>query len=168
MTYVVVGGGAIGGTVAAALVRDGHDVLVCDADPDHVEAINRDGLAIEGPVEEYTVRVPAVSPDDLPAELDHVLLAVKAHHTRDAMKTIAPRLAPNGYVVSLQNGLNEPEIVAAVGEGRVVGAFVNFGADVVGPGGSCAGTGRRSGSASSTGATPTASGSSPPTSPTPR
>ena len=134
MTYVVVGGGAIGGTVAAALVRDGHDVLVCDADPDHVEAINRDGLAIEGPVEEYTVRVPAVSPDDLPAELDHVLLAVKAHHTRDAMKTIAPRLAPSGYVVSLQNGLNEPEIVAAVGEGRVVGAFVNFGADVVGPG----------------------------------
>ena len=63
-----------------------------------------------------------------------MLLAVKAHHTRDAMKTIAPRLAPNGYVVSLQNGLNEPEIVAAVGEGRVVGAFVNFGADVVGPG----------------------------------
>ena len=50
------------------------------------------------------------------------------------MQTIAPRLAPNGYVVSLQNGMNEPEIVAAVGENRVVGAFVNFGADVVGPG----------------------------------
>ena len=63
-----------------------------------------------------------------------MLLAVKAHHTRDAMKTIAPRLAPSGYVVSLQNGINEPEIVAAVGEERVVGAFVNFGADVVGPG----------------------------------
>jgi 2-dehydropantoate 2-reductase len=132
--YVVVGGGAIGGTVAAGLVRDGHDVLVCDADPEHVAAINRDGLAIEGPVEEYTVQVPAVAPDELPAELDHVLLAVKAHHTRDAMQTIAPRLAPNGYVVSLQNGMNEPEIVAAVGENRVVGAFVNFGADVVGPG----------------------------------
>jgi 2-dehydropantoate 2-reductase len=134
VTYVVVGGGAIGGTVAAGLVRDGHDVLVCDADPAHVAAINRDGLAIEGPVEEYTVRVPAVGPDGLPAELDHVLLAVKAHHTRAAMKTIAPRLAPDGYVVSLQNGLNEPEIAAAVGEGRVVAAFVNFGADVVGPG----------------------------------
>ena len=132
--YVVVGGGAIGGTVAAGLVRDGHDVLVCDTDPEHVAAINRDGLTIEGPVEEYTVQVPAVAPDELPAELDHVLFAVKAHHTRDAMRTIAPRLAPNGYVVSLQNGMNEPEIVAAVGENRVVGAFVNFGADVVGPG----------------------------------
>ena len=134
MTYVVVGAGAIGGTVAAGLVRDGHDVLVCDADPEHVAAINRDGLVIEGPVEEYTVRVPAVAPADLPHGIDHVLLAVKAHHTGQAMRTIAPRLAPNGYVVSLQNGMNEPEIVAAVGAERVVGAFVNFGADVVGPG----------------------------------
>ncbi|HET7170482.1 MAG TPA: amidase family protein [Gaiellales bacterium] len=134
MTYVVVGAGAIGGTVAAGLVRDGHEVLVCDADPEHVAAINRDGLAIEGPVEEYTVRVPAVSPDDLPDAIGDVLLAVKAHHTGAAMRTIAPRLAPDGYVVSLQNGMNEPEIVAAVGADRVVGAFVNFGADVVGPG----------------------------------
>jgi 2-dehydropantoate 2-reductase len=134
VTYVVVGAGAIGGTVAAGLVRDGHDVLVCDADPEHVAAINRDGLVIEGPVEEYTVRVPAVAPADLPDGIDHVLLAVKAHHTGQAMRTIAPRLAPNGYVVSLQNGMNEPEIVAAVGAERVVGAFVNFGADVVGPG----------------------------------
>ncbi len=39
------------------------------------------------------MQVPAVPPDELPAELDHVLLAVKAHHTRDAMQTIAPRLA---------------------------------------------------------------------------
>src|SRR6476619_7180872 len=83
VTYVVVGAGAIGGTVAAGLVRDGHDVLVCDADPEHVAAINRDGLAIEGPVEAYTVHLPAVAPEELPAELDHVLLAVKAHHTRD-------------------------------------------------------------------------------------
>ena len=134
MTYVVVGAGAIGGTVAAGLVRDGHDVLVCDADPEHVAAINRDGLRIEGPVEELTVRVQAVAPDELPDGLHDVLLAVKAHHTAEAMRAVAPRLAPGGYVLSLQNGMNEPVIAAAVGADRVVGAFVNFGADVVGPG----------------------------------
>ena len=134
MTYVVVGAGAIGGTVAAGLVRDGHDVLVCDADPEHVAAINRDGLAIEGPVEELTVQVRAVAPDELPDGLHDVLLAVKAHHTAEAMRAVAPRLAPDGYVLSLQNGMNEPVIAAAIGEARVVGAFVNFGADVVGPG----------------------------------
>ena len=52
MHYVVVGAGAIGGTVGARLARDGHDVLLCDADAEHVAAINRDGLAIEGPVEQ--------------------------------------------------------------------------------------------------------------------
>ena len=134
MRFVVVGAGAIGGTVGARLVRDGHDVLFCDAAADHVAAMNEHGLAIEGPVEELTVPAPAVQPDGLPDRLDHVLLAVKSQHTETALAAIAPRLAPDGYVVSLQNGLNEPVIAAAVGEERTIGAFVNFGADYLGPG----------------------------------
>jgi 2-dehydropantoate 2-reductase len=134
MRYAVIGAGAIGGTVAAGLVRDGHDVLLCDSDPEHVGAINADGLRIEGPVEELTVPARAVAPDDLPDGLGAVLLAVKAHHTAAAMEHVAPRLAPDGFVVSLQNGFNEDTIAAAVGRERVVGAFVNFGADVVAPG----------------------------------
>src|SRR5205823_6632493 len=51
-----------------------------------------------------------------------------------ALAAVGPRLAPGGFVVSLQNGLNEPVIAAAVGAERVVGAFVNFGADRIGPG----------------------------------
>jgi Asp-tRNA(Asn)/Glu-tRNA(Gln) amidotransferase A subunit family amidase len=50
------------------------------------------------------------------------------------MDTVAPRLADDGCVVSLQNGLNERVIAAAVGDRRVVGAFVNFGADYLAPG----------------------------------
>jgi 2-dehydropantoate 2-reductase len=134
MRYVVIGAGAIGGTVAAGLVRDGHEVLLCDVDAEHVAAINADGLRIEGPVEELAVRAQAVTPDGLPERLDAVLLAVKSHHTAAAMATVAPLLAPDGFVVSLQNGFNEDVIAAAVGHERVVGAFVNFGADVVGPG----------------------------------
>jgi 2-dehydropantoate 2-reductase len=132
--YVVVGAGAIGGTVGARLARDGHEVLFCDVERDHVEAINKNGLRIEGPVEEFTVRAPAVLPQDLPNGLTVCLLAVKAHHTQTALATIAPRLADEGFVVSLQNGLNEPAIADAVGAERTVGAFVNFGADYVAPG----------------------------------
>jgi len=134
MRYAVIGAGAIGGTVAAALVRDGHEVLLCDADSEHVAAVNADGLRIEGPVEEHTVRVPAVTPDRLEGPLQAVLLAVKAHHTAAAVAPVAPLLASDGFVVSLQNGFNEDAIAAAVGRERVVGAFVNFGADVVAPG----------------------------------
>ena len=134
MDYVVVGAGAIGGTIGAQLARDGHDVLLCDADAEHVAAIKRQGLTIEGPVEQFTVRAAVVSPDQLPNELDAVLLAVKTQHTQDALDAIAPRLAPDGFVVSLQNGVNEPAIAARVGEERTIGAFVNFGADYIEPG----------------------------------
>jgi 2-dehydropantoate 2-reductase len=134
MEYVVVGAGAIGGTIGARLARDGHDVVLCDADPEHVAAINERGLTIEGPVEQFTTRVPAVSAGELPDGLGAVLLAVKAQHTGDALAAIAPLLAPDGFVVSLQNGVNEPVIAAAIGEARTVGAFVNFGADYLSPG----------------------------------
>ena len=135
MPYLVLGCGAIGGTVAAGLARDGHDVLVSDADPAVVEAVNTRGLRIEGPVESFTVKVPAVLPGDLPERLDGpVLLAVKAHHTAAAAAVLAGRLHGGAHVVSLQNGLNASLIADAVGPERVVEAFVNFGADVLEPG----------------------------------
>lgn len=134
MEYVVVGAGAIGGTVGARLARDGHDVLFSDVDGEHVAAMNEHGLSIEGPVEEFTVSARAIPPDELPHNLGRVLLAVKAHDTKSAMARVAPLLASDGFVVSLQNGLNESVIATAVGKERTVGAFVNFGADYIGPG----------------------------------
>jgi Asp-tRNA(Asn)/Glu-tRNA(Gln) amidotransferase A subunit family amidase/ketopantoate reductase len=100
-----------------------------------VAAVNQAGLRIEGPVEQFTVRVPAVLPADLPERLDGpVLLAVKSHHTAAAVPALAGRMAGDGFVVSLQNGLNTSVIADAVGAERVVEAFVNFGADVLEPG----------------------------------
>jgi len=132
--YVVVGAGAIGGTVGARLARSGRSVLLCDADPEHVAAINAGGLRIEGPVDEFSIGMRAVAPEALPERLGAVLLAVKSQHTGEALEAVAPRLAPDGFVVSLQNGINEPLIASVVGRERTVGAFVNFGADYLAPG----------------------------------
>lgn len=135
MRYLVLGAGAIGGTVGAGLVRDGHQVLFCDADADHVRAMNESGLSIEGPVEQFTVPVTAVTPDELPDRVDAVvLLAVKAHHTTAAARLLRGRLSDGSHVVSLQNGLTADGIAAEVGRASVLPAFVNFGADVLGPG----------------------------------
>jgi 2-dehydropantoate 2-reductase len=131
---VVVGAGAIGGTVGAQLIRAGRSVLFCDTDEAHVAAIEEHGLRLEGPVEELVVEAHAVAPEALPERLDAVLLAVKSQHTAAALEAVAPRLAPDGFVVSLQNGINEPLIASVVGEERTVGAFVNFGADYLAPG----------------------------------
>ena len=134
--YTVVGGGAIGGTLAFHLVRAGHPVLVVDTDPDHVAALNVDGLTLVGPEGEETVPVRAVTPEHAAGHgpFHRVLLCVKAQATEAATAPLAPHLAPDGFVVSLQNGLNEDTVAGLVGPQRTVGAFVNLFADVLGPG----------------------------------
>ena len=134
MQLTIIGAGAIGGTIGAHLIRDGHDILLCDADPAHVAAINDRGLQICGPVENFTVQARAVLPDDLPASVPRAAIAVKSHHTAAAAELLRGRLDPDGYVVSFQNGLTAGTLAAAVGPDRVLVSFVNFGADWLEPG----------------------------------
>jgi 2-dehydropantoate 2-reductase len=134
MQLTIIGAGAIGGTIGAHMIRDGHDILLCDADADHVQAINERGLTICGPVENFTVRAKAVLPADLPASLPRAAVAVKSHHTAAAAELLRGRLDPGGYVVSFQNGLTADILAEAVGAERVIVSFVNFGADWLEPG----------------------------------
>lgn len=134
MRIVVWGAGAIGGSVGAYLIKSGLDVLLVERDPEHRAAISTRGLSVEGARGDLTVPATVVTPEAAPDALDVVLLAVKAQHTRDAAAEIAPRLAPDGVVVSLQNGLNHETIAEAVGAERVIPTFVNFAADLVAPG----------------------------------
>ncbi|GGO53511.1 hypothetical protein GCM10012287_40320 [Streptomyces daqingensis] len=133
--YTVVGGGAIGGTLAHSLARAGHPVTVIDSDADHVAAMRERGLKVDhGHGRFAAARVTAATPGEFDGPLERVLLAVKAQATRSAMDWIAPRLAPDGYVVSVQNGFNEPVIASYVGEKRTLAAFVNIFADLTAPG----------------------------------
>ncbi|MDB5369247.1 MAG: 2-dehydropantoate 2-reductase [Roseomonas sp.] len=130
------GAGAIGGTLGAALVRAGQQVVFVDVEAEHVAAIRdpAQGLAIEGPIETYTIHAPAFTPEAVTGRFRRVFLAVKAQHTQAAMAALLPHLAEDGYVLSLQNGLCEPVIAQAAGQDRTIGAFVNFSADWLGPG----------------------------------
>jgi 2-dehydropantoate 2-reductase len=131
---VIWGAGAIGGSIGAALAHARHDVLFVDRAADHVAAINRSGLEITGPIRQYTVRARACTPDQVEGAFGTVLLCVKAQDTEAAARALAPHLAPEGCVVSAQNGLNERVIAGIVGAARTIGCFVNFGADYHGPG----------------------------------
>jgi len=128
------GAGAIGGTIGAYLVRAGHDVVFVDIVPEHVAAIRTTGLAIEGPIGEFAVIPSSFTPDELAGRFERALLCVKAQHTEDAMRALKPFVAERGYVVSMQNGLNELTISKVIGAERTIGAFINFGADYVAPG----------------------------------
>ena len=128
------GAGAIGGSVGAWLKRAGHDITFVDVVAEHVAAISGAGLRITGPVEEFSVTAPAFTPGELAGTWRRIFLAVKAHHTEAATRALTPHLAQDGFVLSLQNGLNELIIQRIVGRDRAIGAFVNFGADWMAPG----------------------------------
>ena len=134
MRSLIWGAGAIGGTLGAYLARAGAEVTLVDSAVDHVDAVGRRGLRITGPIDSFTVHLPAFTPDALHGTWSEVILATKAHHTEAAVRQLVPHLADAGHVISAQNGLNELAIAKAVGASRTVGALVNFGADYLEPG----------------------------------
>jgi 2-dehydropantoate 2-reductase len=134
MTITIYGAGAIGGITGARLAYARHDVVLVDKAGDHVAAMNARGLTIESRTGLINIAVRAITPDALGSGLELVLLAVKSQDTPAALEMLAPRLAADGAIVSLQNGLNEELIAAAVGAHRTVGCLVNWAADWQAPG----------------------------------
>ena len=129
---VVVGAGAVGGYVGGHLHRLGHDVTLLDFWPEHVEAIRRDGLRITGttPAESVICHPPALHVTEAQGlarqpPVDIAIVSVKSYDTEWATMLIRQYLAPGGFVVSLQNCLNEEKIAAVVGWGRVVGTIAS-------------------------------------------
>lgn len=131
---VIWGAGAIGGTLGAYWARAGVPVLLVDIVREHVEACRTAGLTVEGPVEEFRLVIPAVTPEELKGTFSRIVLAVKAQATEGALERLAGHLKPDGFVLSAQNGLNEIAIAERLGAARTMGCFVNFGADWLGPG----------------------------------
>ena len=125
----VVGAGALGGYVGGYLAHHGQDVTLIDMWPENLEAIRSRGLELDGvtPEEKFTVTkaktldlcdVQSLSKQD---PIDIAFVAVKSYDTEWATALIRPYLAPNGFVVSLQNCLNEEKIAGVVGWGKTLG-----------------------------------------------
>jgi 2-dehydropantoate 2-reductase len=131
--YTVIGAGAIGGIVGAALIGAGHTVRFIEANRAHVDAVRASGLRISG-YRDVTVHAPIATPEEADWPLARVLLAVKSRHTVEALAPFAGRIDPAGFVLSLQNGLEEYRIVELVGRQRTIGAFLTFGGHYKAPG----------------------------------
>lgn len=134
MNLVVWGAGAIGGTIGGCLYRAGHEVTLVDREAAHVLAINANGLVVTGPVKAFTAHPPAFTSETIAGQYGVILLCVKAQDTERATHQLLPHLGSDGYVVSVQNGLNELTIAEIVGEKRTLGSFINFDADYMEPG----------------------------------
>ena len=97
-----------------------------DRDRAHVAAIQAGGLEVAGHAQ-LVARVPACEPEAVTGPIETLILAVKTLHTEEALRPLVSRLAPDGWVISMQNGLEEGKIAALVGEARTAAAFLSFG-----------------------------------------
>ena len=130
---VFVGAGARGGYVGGHLTRAGHDVTFIDPWPEHVEYMRKNGIQLSGrtPAEKHTVPVSVLHFSDVQGlvkqkPIDVVFLSVKSYDTEWATMMIREYLAPDGFIVSLQNCINEECIAKHVGWGRVVGCIASL------------------------------------------
>lgn len=140
MKVTIIGAGAIGGLAGAHMSRAGYDVTLVDRWTEHVEAMNANGMFIDGIRGEMRIPVKAITPDRLEGPLEAVLIATKSQDTQAAAKRVAPLLGPDGFIVSYQNGFNEPLIAETLtqagcgGMERVIGCIPNYGGALVDPG----------------------------------
>lgn len=134
----VLGSGANGSSVAADLIRTGHDVTLIDQWPAHVEAMRHKGLRIAiRHTEELHLAVDAHHLCDiarLGRTFDVVLLAFKAYDTRWACELIRPYLAKDGLLVGLQNAMTADTIGEVVGYDRTIGCAVELSTEMFTPG----------------------------------
>ncbi len=121
------------------MTKAGHEVLLVDRWAEHVEALNAEGLYIDGVRGSMRIAVRATTPERLSGPLDAVLVATKSQHTLEALRPILPLLTRDSIVVSFQNGFNEPDIQKLLEEhglnaGQVLGSIPNYGGALVDPG----------------------------------
>lgn len=135
MRIAVMGTGAVGGYFGAKLAAAGHE-LAFIARGKHLEAMRRTGLRIDSPNGE--VRVSDSLFTNNPAEFgvaDLVLFCVKSYDTETAAKALAPLIRDTTMILSLQNGVDNPEKIAAIwGERRTFAGVVYIGAQVAAAG----------------------------------
>ena len=124
---VVLGAGAIGSLYAAKL--SAHNDVTVVARPDHVAAIERDGLRVVGR-ETFTCRVRALAAPPSIGPRTLVLLTTKVNGNRAAAAGLVDRLRDDTIILCVQNGLHGEEIVKAVVGTRclVLRAITQFGA----------------------------------------
>ncbi|WP_193337270.1 ketopantoate reductase family protein [Devosia beringensis] len=140
MKFTIIGSGAIGGLAGAYMTKAGHDVTLVDRWAEHVDALNANGMTIDGVRGDLNVKVKAAMPDQLAGDLGVVLIATKSQHTIEALKQIIPLLTADSVVVSYQNGFNEPDMVKTLNEAGlpgdriIMGSIPNYGGALVDPG----------------------------------
>ncbi len=130
MKIIVVGAGAIGGTVAVLLKKEGYDVRIKCHCNEIKELIEKEGFSLHGAKGEYHVDFKCyLDVSEFGDEkFDIVIIATKYAHMASCAEMMLPYVAEGGLIVGMQNGILTEELGEIVGRDKVVGCMIGFGA----------------------------------------
>jgi 2-dehydropantoate 2-reductase len=135
LRIVMIGAGAMGAMFGARFARAGEDVVLYDLDAAHVAAITANGLRVSTPTGEIHLRLPATTAAEAIGPVDLAVILVDSNATKAAAGTAARILSPDGFALTLQNGIGNVEtLAAALGQPRVVAGTTYNSAAKLAPG----------------------------------
>ena len=133
MKYAIYGAGSLGTVLGAYLAKNGQEIELVNRNKAHVEALREKGAHITGTVD-FIVPVNAIYPDEMVGPYDVIILLTKQLFNREVVTDLATKLAEDGVIVTLQNGIPEPGIAEIIGWDRTIGCVVEWGATLSAPG----------------------------------
>ncbi len=133
MRICIYGAGAMGTSLGACLMRKNPvlDIDFVTRNRAHVEALNTRGAEFEGKA--GTVPVHALLPEEMKGEYDVIFLATKQRENGAIARFLAPFLKQDGALVTVQNGLPEEGLANVLGQDRIYGCTLGWGAELAAP-----------------------------------
>lgn len=133
MRVAIYGAGSLGTILGAYISKAGLKIELINRNKAHVEALKAKGATIVGTVQ-FCQPVVAYTPDEMSGQYDIIFLMTKQQHNHEVVNMLKEYLTTDGVLVTFQNGLPEVQIVSILGEERVLGCTVAWGATLQSPG----------------------------------
>ena len=133
MRAAIYGAGSLGTILGAYITKNGGRIELINRNKAHVEALRNNGARVTGTVE-FSQPVKAYTPDEMSGEYDIIFLMTKQQQNNEVVTYLKKFLSEDGVIVTLQNGIPELQIGDIIGEERVLGCTVAWGATMKEPG----------------------------------
>ena len=133
MRIAIYGAGSLGTILGAFISKAGVSIELINRNKAHVTALKSKGAQVAGTIQ-FTQSVVAYTPDKMSGTYDIFFLMTKQQHNHEVVQMLKNYLAPDGVLVTFQNGLPEMQIAEILGEERVLGCTVAWGATLKEPG----------------------------------
>jgi 2-dehydropantoate 2-reductase len=122
------------GLVLGAYISKAKEKIdLIDVNKEHIQALKEKGATIIGKVN-MNVPVNAMTPDEITGKYDLIFLMTKQLFNKSIVESLKPNMNKDTVIIAMQNGLPEPSIAEIIGEDRVVGCAIGWGATFSGPG----------------------------------